>query len=418
MKTSMVTALLLFTFMNQLSAQKACVSFAYQQQQISKDPSLQQRIEVIENFTRQNINNSDNQFLRTEESAVIIIPVVVHILYHYPEQNISDERIFSQIAALNRDFRRMAADTINTPARFKALAADCKIEFKLATSDPRKRNTTGIVRKYTPVLDWEADDKVKYSAEMGDDAWDSKSYLNIWVCNLNDVAGYSSVMGGPAEKDGIVVGFNVFGTINTMTGYNTGRTAVHEVGHWLSLRHLWGDVDCGDDGVSDTPKQSIYTVGCPAGIRITCNNGPNGNMYMNYMDFTDDVCMNMFSLGQKERMRALFAPGGVRSSLLVSTGLNPPLIFESPLPEEDPRWLHPQLFPNPANVEMTLDLSYDTRWIGKLVTVFNQQGQIVHQVTITAKLQKIDITRLKPGMYFLVAKKEDGETIKQKFIKL
>ena len=144
MKTSMVTALLLFTFMNQLSAQKACASFAYQQQQISKDPSLQQKIEVIENFTR--LNNSANQFLRTEESAVITIPVVVHIVYHYPEQNISDERIFSQIAALNRDFRRMAADTVNTPARFKALAADCQIEFKMATSDPRKRNTNGIVR--------------------------------------------------------------------------------------------------------------------------------------------------------------------------------------------------------------------------------------------------------------------------------
>ena len=417
MKTSIVTALLLLFFIHQLSAQRACVSFTYQQKEISKDPSLQQKMNAIEDFTLQKINNSGSQYLRTGESAVITIPVVVHILYHRPDQHLTDAQVFSQIAALNRDFRRMAADTINTPARFKSLAADCQIEFKLAISDPRKRNTTGIVRKYTPVQEWDADDKVKFSAEMGDDAWDSKSYLNIWVCNLNDVAGYSSILGGPAEKDGIVLGFNVFGTINTMTGYGMGKTAVHEVGHWLSLRHLWGDIDCGDDGVSDTPRQSIYTVGCPSGIRISCGNTPDGNMYMDYMDFTDDVCMNMFSLGQKARMRALFAPGGVRNSLLSSTGLNPPLIFESPVPEEDPKWLHPQLFPNPASTEITIDLSYDIRWIGKVITLFNQQGQIVQQFPVTSRLQKIDITKLKPGMYFLVAKKEDGESIRQKLIK-
>jgi hypothetical protein len=133
---------------------------------------------------------------------------------------------------------------------------------------------------------------------------------------MNRVAGYSSVMGGPVKKDGIVIDRAAFGSGGNGGGYNMGRTAVHEAGHWLGLKHIWGDTDCGDDLVDDTPKQSFYDVGCPTGIRVTCNNGPNGNMYMNYMDFTDDACLNLFTLGQKERMRALFEAGGPRHALL------------------------------------------------------------------------------------------------------
>jgi hypothetical protein len=253
---------------------------------------------------------------------------------------------------------------------------------------------------------------------MGDDAWDAKSYLNIWICNLEQVAGYSSLPGGPDNKDGVVIDYPVFGTINTMDGFDMGKTAVHEVGHWLNLKHTWGDADCGDDNVDDTPKQSSYNQGCPSGIHISCSNGPNGDMYMNYMDFVNDACMNLFTSGQKARMRALFAPGGIRNSILSSTGLSIPLLFETPLPDESPMWLHPQLYPNPATTEMTLDLAYDIRWIGKIIKVTNLQGQTVMQITISSKNQKINISRLQPGMYFINAKKEDGDFIKQKFIKL
>ena len=106
--------------------------------------------------------------------------------------------------------------------------------------------------------------------------------------------------GDPSDKDGLVFSIAALG----------GRTAVHEIGHWLSLRHLWGDADCGDDGVADTPKQTTYTNGCPSGVRISCNNAPYGDMYMDYMDFTDDACIVMFTKGQKQKMRALFEPGG------------------------------------------------------------------------------------------------------------
>jgi hypothetical protein len=417
MKAKLILVFNLFIFINQLTAQRSCPTLAYLQEQLKNDPSLFEKIDAIEAFTRQQNSTTNNSLLRTNQENIIKIPVVVHVLYHQPYENITDAQVYSQIEALNRDYRRKGADTANTPAVFKPLAADCEIEFQLAISDPRKRSTTGIIHKYTPITYWQADDKMKFSSEMGDDAWDAKSYLNIWVCNLERVAGYSSVPGGPDNKDGVVIGYPVFGTINTMTGFDMGKTAVHEVGHWLNLKHTWGDADCGDDLVDDTPKQSNYNQGCPSGIRISCGNAPNGDMYMNYMDFVNDACMNLFTNGQKARMRALFAPGGIRNSILFSTGLSTPLIAEIPLPDESPAWLHPQLYPNPAITEMTLDLAYDIRWIGKILNVTNLQGQIVMQITIDSKNQKINVSRLQPGMYFINAKKEDGDFIKQKFIK-
>ncbi len=384
----------------QVAAQRKCFSPATS---ISS-----QDLQAIENFTNQFIATNRNTIVT--ESAIIRIPVVIHNLYHFPEERITDAQVAAQLETLNKSFRRLHADTANTPTHFKSLAADIEIEFHLATSDPRKRSTTGINRKYTPIKAWSPDDKMKIAAETGVDAWDTKSYLNIWVCNLEDYAGYSSIIGGPIDKDGIVISTAAFGD-----GF---KTIVHEAGHWLNLKHLWGDENCGDDGVADTPKQASYTVGCPTGLRRTCGNTTTGDMYMNYMDFTSDECVNLFTEGQKARMRALFANGGIRNSLLSSKGLDVPLIFESPLPDEAPQWLKPNLYPNPATTSMTLDLSYDARWIGKTIFIMNLSGQTVMTVVITAKVQPINISRLQPGMYFLATKKEDGESIKQKFIKL
>ena len=139
---------------------------------------------------------------------------------------------------------------------------------------------------------------------------------------------------------------------------------------------------------------------------------------MNYMDFTSDACMNLFTIGQKARMMTLFQPGGLRNSLLTSKGLDDPLFFESPVPVEDPKWLDVKLYPNPASTVLTLDLTYDIRWFGKIITITNLFGQVVMNVTITSKVQQINITNLSPGLYFLAAKKEDGESMKQRFVKL
>ncbi|MBL0154005.1 MAG: zinc metalloprotease [Chitinophagaceae bacterium] len=324
MKAVSLFFLTLFLYMA-VPAQR-CAGIEYGQQRMQRNPLLAASIESIIQFQQ------NNQLTSRIEGTIIKIPVVVHNLYHNPSEKISDAQVNSQLAALNACYRRRNADTVNTPAYFKALGADCEIEFQLATADPRRRYTNGIVRKYTPITKWEADDQVKFASSMGDDAWDPKSYLNIWVCNLDRLAGYSSVIGDSLNRDGIVINLNAFGLTSNNDGYNLGKTAVHEVGHWLNLTHIWGDTYCGDDSVDDTPKQAGYNMGCPSGIRSTCGNTPTGDMYMNFMDFTSDVCMNLFTRGQKLRMRALFEPGGLRYGMLSSKGLSAPLIFESPYP--------------------------------------------------------------------------------------
>jgi hypothetical protein len=401
---------------NFVFGQRECRSFEYKQQLIQNDPSLKNSRQAVENFILRHQPSQVSSSARVVEFKIITIPVIVHILFHYPAENISDDLVKSQIMALNRDFRKLNPDTTKIPAAFKSLAADCGIEFRLATVDAGGRATTGIIHKYTPIAKWGMDDKIKFSSEMGDDAWDAKSYLNIWVGTMESLNGYSSSPGDPPNKDGVVISNAAFGVTNSGR-YNQGRTAVHEVGHWLGLRHLWGDAYCGDDGVADTPKQQTFTSGCPSTIRVTCDNGPYGDMYMDYMDFTNDDCLVMFTEGQKQKMLTLFEPGGPRNSILSSNGLGIPTIEQYPLPETVPLWLQVQIFPNPVTTELTINMEYDARWIGKELKVFNITGQIEIRKIITSKIQKLDVSHLKSGIYFISAEKE-GERMLQKFIKL
>jgi len=396
-----------------VSAQRDCRSFEYQEQLLQKEPHLQLSHDAAQNFVR--LHESSRTFSE-QAGKTITIPVVVHILYHYPTEDVSDSLVRTQILALNRDFRKLNPDTVNIPESFKALAADCGIEFRLATVDPKGRATSGIIHKYSPITKWTLDDKIKLSSEMGDDGWDPESYLNIWVGTMDRILGYSSVPGDPKDKDGVVISKTAFGV--TRGGpYSKGRTNVHEIGHWLGLKHLWGDADCGDDGVADTPKQATYTNGCPSGIRISCNNAPYGDMYMDYMDFTNDACLVMFTKGQRQKMRALFEPGGARSSLLSSNGLGIPVNGEMPPPDSSPQWLHVKIYPDPATTELNINIEFDTRWIGKELQVFNIAGQLQLKKTISSKNQKLDISQLKPGLYFIRAEKP-GEKIMEKFVKL
>jgi hypothetical protein len=414
MRVYFILGLLMTAFFGQGFAQQSCSSFAYQQDQFLADPSLKTKTTAIEDFIKRQLATTTSTLQqRGSHTFTITIPVVVHILYHNDDENVSDQFVTKQLKALNECFRRLNADSVNTPDRFKELAADCEIEFKLAVSDPKKKATTGIIRKYTNTSRWMSDDNMKFSAQGGDDAWDSNSYLNIWVCNLSYVLGYATFPGGDAAKDGVVINYGAF---------KWNRTSVHETGHWLGLHHIWGDADCGDDFVADTPKQSTMTPGCPSGIRLSCNNGPNGDMYMNYMDVTNDACTNLFTEGQKERMRTLFQIGGARNGLLSSHGFDAPVTTsETPSTGEEPSKTTtggPAIYPNPASKEVTLDLSNDTGWVGNTITVTNLQGQALVRVVLTTKLTKLDVSSLKPGLYFIIAKKEDGATIKQKLVKI
>jgi len=392
-------------------AQRECASSAYIEQQKSADPSFANKITDIENFVRRQKVSSKE--LGQVAPSIITIPVVIHVLYKTAAQNISDEQIRSQIMALNNDFRRKNADTINTPTRFKPFAADVQIEFQLATADPKGKATNGIVRKSTNVTRWGSDDKIKFSSQGGDDAWDSHSYLNIWVGDLTSLLGYSSAPGAASEKDGVVINYIAFGTVGVSPPYELGRTATHEVGHWLGLKHIWGDSYCGDDFVDDTPKQGNFTTGCPSTFISSCNNGEMGDMYMNYMDFTNDACMNLFTTGQKQRMLSLFKDGGPRNSLLFSSALNQPWVTDSPA--ETPAQF--RFYPNPTRGDMILDFNYNESWIGKTISIVNINGMIVSKLLISSRTQTLNLSQLKPGMYFIQG--ENGnQKLREKLIRL
>jgi hypothetical protein len=265
---------------------------------------------------------------RTARTGVCVIPVVVHVVHKTAAQNISDAQINSQIAVLNRDFRRTNTDIGNVPAAFQPLVADAQIEFVLATSDPDGNPTTGIVRVSTTANDFTDDDKVKSAATGGSDAWPADRYLNIWVCQLTPWLGYAQFPGGSAATDGVVVLHSAFGTSGTAAApFDLGRTTTHEVGHWLNLRHIWGDaIGCiGNDLVADTPVQNGPNFGCPTFPSVTCNNGPNGDLFMNYMDYTDDACMVMFTAGQVARMDACL--DGDRPGLCTAPHIEPTIKF-------------------------------------------------------------------------------------------
>jgi hypothetical protein len=305
-------------------AQRICGTTEYQQMLEQQDPSIINRREEIEQFTRDYLINNPQG-----DRALVTIPVVVHVVYNTTAENISDAQIQSQITVLNQDFRRLNADVANTPSAFSNLVGDANIEFCLATTDPNGNPTNGVLRVPTSATSFSTNNTVKSSTSGGSNAWSASRYLNMWVCDISgSILGYAQFPGGSASTDGVVIDYQYFGTNGTATApFNKGRTATHEVGHWLNLFHIWGDdgTGCtGSDQVTDTPNAAGSNVGCPAFPRVTCSNGPNGDMFMNYMDYTDDACMYMFSNGQVARMQALFATGGARASLLTSNGCGTP----------------------------------------------------------------------------------------------
>lgn len=245
------------------------------------------------------------------------IKVVVHVVFNQPRENITDAQIESQMVVLNRDFSAKNPDKSKTPSVWSGLIGNANIKFVLATEDANGAPTTGITRTRTNRASFGTNDSVKGALE-GKEPWPTDRYLNIWVCNLGGgLLGYAQFPGGPTETDGVVISYRAFGTIGTATApFNLGRTATHEVGHFLNLRHIWGDTeDCsGTDFVRDTPNAVAPNQGKPVFPHISCSNGPHGDMFMNYMDYVDDDAMFMFTIEQVVRMQATLE--NVRSSLI------------------------------------------------------------------------------------------------------
>lgn len=304
------------------------------------------------------------------------------------------------MAVLNADFRRLNTDASLIPTKFASYAADCQIEFVLATTDPDGNPTNGIVRTKTPIRFFGLDDRIKRTSIGGSDGWNSDNYLNIWVGNLaGGVLGYSSPIGGSRQMDGVVIKSTAFGTTGTVVApFHKGRTTTHEVGHWLGLQHIWGDTYCGDDKVDDTPPQQSASRGCPSGNISSCNN--SGNMYMNFMDLTNDECMQLFTMGQRLRMRTFFEDGGFRHGILQSAGLSLP-VSEAPTEPEIILPIDLRISPNPAKSTITISDLTGNGFQNKTFRLINQYGQIIRQFRFTGTSMDINISDLPAGIYIL-----------------
>ena len=310
----------------QLSRQ-ICGTMAVHYKLLAQSESYRQRCAQFENRALA----YEGRLRAPARVGVVTIPVVVHVVHNpaSPTDNISKAQIDSQIEVLNLDFRAKNPDRVGVPSVWTDLIADCEIEFRLAATDPDGEPTDGVTRTATNKTAFIADqDDVKASATGGADGWPSWDYLNLWVCaDLRDgsshqILGYAQFPGGPPETDGVVIANTCFGTTGTARDpFHLGRTATHEIGHWLSLRHIWGDDGGGcssGDLVDDTPNQARENFQKPTFPHVTCNNGPNGDMFMNYMDYVDDAAMFMFTAGQSLRMSA--ALDGPRASFVVGAG--------------------------------------------------------------------------------------------------
>lgn len=312
-KITLLLILGVFLLQGDLFAQRNCYSHEYLLQEIQHDPQRLIRLQQIEEQTKRIISSG-----QLNGRSVVTIPTVVHIVYYRRDetQNISEDQIQSQMDVLNADFRRMNTDADDTWPQ----AADAEIEFCLV----------GVTRTSSRKRSHGTTNSVKFSNQGGQDAWPAEQYLNIWVCDIGGgILGYAQFPGGNPSTDGIVVDYRVFGTIGTATApFDLGRTATHEVGHYLGLRHIWGDGGCGvDDGIEDTPIAGAPNdTGLPCNEEPdTCPDEPGSDMFQNYMDYSDDGCMNLFTTNQSEVMQAILA--GTRASLIANSGIcveNPP----------------------------------------------------------------------------------------------
>jgi Pregnancy-associated plasma protein-A/Secretion system C-terminal sorting domain len=317
MKNKITLVFMCFLALGSIFAQeRECSTMENLEYRKQLDPGLESRMQQIEAYTQTKIQELETNRI---DGNIITIPVVVHVIYSNSNENISDAQILSQIQVLNDDFRRMNSDADNTWSQ----AADTQIQFCMATVDPNGNATNGITRKSSTRTSWGTNDAMKSASQGGVAPWDTSQYLNMWVCNIGGgILGYAQFPGGSASTDGVVMSPQYFGSKNGGSGFylsapfDLGRTTTHEVGHFLNLRHIWGDGNCNaDDFVSDTPTSDAANYGCAVG-HVSCS---SVDMVQNYMDYSDDSCMNLFTQGQTNRMRATLLPGGVRASLGAST---------------------------------------------------------------------------------------------------
>lgn len=346
------------------------------------------------------------------ERMVVTIPVVVHVVWNKAEENISKEQILSQIEVLNKDFSASNSQISSVPLLFQPLIADVGFHFCLASKDPNGNATSGIVRTQTTNnLGIGGTSAIHHSSQGGSDAWNPNKYLNIWVAKFaGNIGGIASFPGeGPVNEQGVEINYKQFGTVGTATNppYNLGRTCTHEIGHYFNLEHLWGpnaNSCCNeDDGVADTPTScEDYLDECPTGTTFSCT-APD--MWMNFMNYTNDACMAMFSTGQKLRMYD--ALNNFRAGLLNSDGC------QAVATVEVPDGVDLVIYGNPVHGQLNFEIKSPTALPWR-VQLKNALGQPVFDKYMVANTSSvIDCQGFGSGVYFLVASQNGAQIVRR-----
>lgn len=386
---------------------------------------------VFENFAEDDKNNVSETIYGTANSTnqVLTMPVVVHVIHNGQSvgvgPNIADGQVLSQITVLNQDFNRMPG----TPGfNTDPVGADTEIQFCLAQTDPNGNVTNGINRVNLGVASWNSENQIRNQVQAVVQ-WDPTRYYNIYVVNFGgdmfNTLGYATLPyqtglpglypgAGSAVDDGFVVGYKYFGSRALFpsgsyeTSYDRGRTSTHEMGHALGLLHIWGNANNSctvDDYCPDTPMQSTANFYCSA--NYSCS---SQDMYRNYMDYTPDLCMNIFTQNQKSRIRQALQNGIRRATLLTSGVCSPPASTE----KHDLGMV--SLYPNPANDVLNIFVPDSYDFSGD-VTIYNTVGQQVFTgKTAETNLYSIDVSGYTQGVYFVKINK-GSQTKTLQFIK-
>ena len=380
------------------------------------NPSLRAKFEKqtleIQQSVKTRISSATQTFRIYQD--VVYIPIVFHIVLTNPAV-VTDAQIHAQLNSLNKDFAGMNSDSVNIPAAFKPLFGKSHIQFTLAQRTPDDKPTTGIVRTTTTHVAYGTyDNSLKYSSLGGDDAWDHNNYLNVWVTNLGGgyVLGYATYPGASVpEEDGVVILYTTLPG-GAFAPFNKGRTLTHETGHYFYLYHIWGDDNgcAGTDYVDDTPNQTTLTGGCPNGNVITdaCTPTPPGVLYEDYMDYTDDACMSLFTNDQVTRMETTL--NDYRAGYFTSNGaipVNPNLIAKGFMVTPNPTTgiIAVQLYPNSATL--------------KGIFIYNSSGQKVAAQLVNDAMTTyypFNLGHFASGVYIVQAIFSD-KTYTQKVIK-
>lgn len=390
-----------FFFAQAQSVPEKCGTMSHLEELKAMDPTLEQRMKADEQILLQEMQRQQTS---RSTNAVFTIPVVVHVVWSTNAQNISDAQVQSQIDVLNEDFGRYNADTVNTPAAFRSVASATQFQFCLAQRDPNGVATNGIERRQTTATSFTSSDLMKSYSTGGLDAWDVNKYLNIWVCNLSgSLLGYGEFPSiTHTNTFGVVIKYNAFGRVGTlMANYNKGRTCTHEFSHCFNLYHIWGDdggACSGSDGVADTPNQANSTSSCRTfPYTDACTTTSPGIMFMNYMDYSYDACLNMFTAGQATRMFS--AINAYYRTLFTSQGCLPVIdnIESAPV-------VNFSVYPNPTEGVITIDLFTSASTNNLNIRVTDAIGRIIKDEPanlLSDYRQNVDLSANENGIYFV-----------------